>query len=190
MQTTLGKFLMIACAAVVLSGYHLMAENRDTDDATLAAGPNTDHDANRALGHSTDAAPNISDGLAKAIADEAESRATKAILVAVSAKAAATPKPAPAPHKGIQPIQGSESIPFSNLSHSQLSDCSTLGVIELHHTGSLKDALIVLRNEAHRISNLLLPIKGSRTSSKEAGLDEISFEAQMMRCPTSLARGN
>jgi hypothetical protein len=191
MQTTYGKFLAIACAATALSGCQLLLDNRDKGNAAVVVVPTADWDAMRTAGLREQVAAEISDGLAVAIADEVEARATKAILAAEAVKAAATVKPEPAPQKGIQPIKGSESIPFSNRTNSQLGGCSTLGVIELHHTGSLEDALIVLRNETYRMnSNLLVPIKASRTPSKGAGSNEIRIEARMMRCPIKLARGN
>ena len=191
MHKTYGKFLAIACAATVLSSCQLLLDNRDKGNATVVVVPTADWDAMRAASLREEAAAEISDGLAVAIVDEVEARATKAILAAQSAKAAATAKPEPAPEKGIQPIKGSESIPFSNRTNSQLGGCSTLGVIELHHTGTLEDALIVLRNETYRMnSNLLVPIKASKTPSKGAHSHEIRIEARMMRCPIKLARGN
>ena len=191
MQTTYGKYLAIACAATALSGCQLLLDNRDKGNAAVVVVPTADWDAMRAAGLGEQAAAEIGNGLAVAIADELEARATNAILAAEAARAATTAKPELAPQKGIQPIKGSESIPFSNRTNSQLGGCSTLGVIELHHIGSLKDALIVLRNETHRMnSNLLVPIKASRTPSKGAGSDEIRIEARMMRCPIKLARGN
>ena len=191
MHKTYGKFLAIACAATVLSSCQLLLDNRDKGNATVVVVPTADWDAMRAASLREQAAAEISDGLAVAIVDEVEARATKAILAAQSAKAAATAKPEPAPEKGIQPIKGSESIPFSNRTNSQLGGCSTLGVIELHHTGTLEDALIVLRNETYRMnSNLLVPIKASKTPSKGAHSHEIRIEARMMRCPIKLARGN
>ena len=183
--------MAIACAATSLSGYQIMLENRDVGNAAMTVVPGPHGDAAWAGGLREQAAAEISDRLAVGIADKVEALATEAILVEEAANAAAIIKLEPTPQKGIQPIKGSESIPFSNQNNSQLRGCSTLGVIELHHAGSLEDALIVLRNETHRMkSNLLLPIKASRTKSKEAGFEEISFKAQMMRCPISPARGN
>jgi hypothetical protein len=191
MQRTYSKFLAIPLVATALTGCQLLLDNRDKGNAAVVVVPAADWDAMRAAGLREQAAAEISAGLAVAIADEVEARATKAIIAAEAAKAAATANPAPVPQKGIQPIKGSESIPFSNRTNSQLGGCSILGVIELHHTGTLEDALIVLRNETYRMnSNLLVPIKASRTPSKGAVNNEIRIEARMMRCPIKLVRGN
>ena len=183
--------MVIAFAATSLSGYQLLLENRDISNAVVVAAPIQDWYATGAASFRGHATTEISNGLDVTIANEVEARTSEAIFAAEAANTAATIKLQSTPQKGIQPIKGSESIPFSNQNNNQLSGCSTLGMIELHHTGSLEDALIVLRNETHRMnSNLLLPIKVSRTTSEEAGLEDISFKAQMMRCPISLARGN
>ena len=191
MLTTYGKFIAIACAATSLSGHELLLENRDIGNAAVVAVPTPDWYAVGAAGSREQADTEISNGLVAAIADKFGALTTKAIAAAEATNVAATIKLGSTPQKGIQPIKGSESIPFSSQNNGQLSGCSTLGVIELHHTGSLEDALIVLRNETHRMnSNLLLPIKASKTTSEEAGLEEINFKAQMMLCPISLSRGN
>ena len=190
MQTTYGKCLAIACTAITLSGCQLMLANHEEGDASLALVPTADWGAMRASGLGMRAATEISDGLDASITGGAFAPATKVMLVADPTNPSATSKPSSDSHKGILPIKGSESILFSNQNNHRLDGCSTLGVIELHHTGNFDDALIVLRNETYRLnSNLLVPIKASRSGFKGAGSPEIRIEAQMMRCPFELAYG-
>ena len=174
----------------VLSGYALMLDNLGKANATSVVFPAADEGMTHLADLGEHAPTEISGKLTVAAADKVEVHSTKNIPLAEGVKLAATSKPVPLPTKGIQPIKGSESILLSNLINRQLSGCKTFGVIELHHTGSDEDALIVLRNETYRMNgNLLLPIKASKTASNGAGSNEIKIEAQMMRCPSKLARG-
>mgnify|MGYP003338876237 CR=1 FL=1 len=125
-----------------------------------------------------------------AIADQTERVTTEAIKAAEGFGAPVTPLPLATLKTGIQPIKGSESIPFSNRTNSQLEGCSTLGVIELHHTGKLEDAMIVLRNETYRRNgNFLMKIKASTDPSNIPEAKEIRIEAQMIRCHIKRAHG-
>ena len=191
MQATYVKFLAIACAAAVLSGYQLLHKNSDKGNAAVVVSPTASHDALRSADLRTDSVTKISHGFSTNIAHEVETRAIKTILAADSALATTTPQSGMVPQNGIQPIKGSESILFSNMTNRLLGGCSTLGVIELHHTGSYEDALIVLRNETYRMnSNWLVPIKASKTSPNRGDSHEIMIKAQMMRCPFKLASSN
>ena len=51
-----------------------------------------------------------------------------------------------------QALPGSETISFANLSDAYLAGCRTLGIVEVHHYGSYEEALILMRNQAHQLS--------------------------------------
>ena len=54
----------------------------------------------------------------------------------------------------------------------------------------MEDALIILKNEAHRLNtNILVPVSMQQTQTT-AYAPSIQIEARMMRCPVKLARGN
>ena len=179
MQKASGKILALACAVTVLSSYQLPLGNLDKAGET------------HAVGLHGNAPAKITDGLSMTYANQFAAPASTAILTTEATIAEATSKPVSASHSGIQPIKGSEAILFSNTTHRPLSGCSMLGVIELHHTGSYEDALVVLRNETYRMkSNWLVPIKASKTSPNRGDSHEIMIEAQMMRCPFKLASSN
>ena len=87
-------------------------------------------------------------------------------------------------------VKGSNSIQFSNRTDSSLAGCSAIGAIEIRHKGTMDDAVIILKNEAHRLNtNVLVPISMEQ-SKTSAYAPEIQIEARMMRCPLKLARGN
>ena len=90
-----------------------------------------------------------------------------------------------------KPIDGSQIIQFSNRANSQLAGCSSIGVIEVLHTGTIGDALIILKNEAYRLNtNILVPLMMNQTDADPIASPNIQIEAQMMKCPLKLARGN
>ena len=90
----------------------------------------------------------------------------------------------------IIPIEGSNLIQFSNRTDSYLAGCSTIGIIEVIHEGTMNEALVVLKNEAHRLnSNVLVPYKMKQTGTNEIVFAEIQIEARMMKCPLKIAQG-
>ncbi|MDC1382768.1 hypothetical protein N8500_04725 [Candidatus Puniceispirillum sp.] len=90
----------------------------------------------------------------------------------------------------IVPVEGSRLIQFSNRTDSNLAGCSAIGAIEIRHKGTMDDAVIILKNEAHRLSsNILVPVLMEQ-SETNAYASSIQIEARMMKCPLKLARGN
>jgi hypothetical protein len=88
-------------------------------------------------------------------------------------------------------IAGTQSIQFSNRTNSQLAGCSSIGIIEVLHNGTINDALIILKNEAYRLNtNILVPLTMNQTDDDTISSPNIQIEARMMRCPLKLARGN
>jgi hypothetical protein len=88
-------------------------------------------------------------------------------------------------------IAEAQSIQFSNRTNSQLAGCSIIGIIEVLHTGTIKDALIILKNEAYRLNtNILVPLTMNQTDDDPTASQNIQIEARMMKCPLKLARGN
>ena len=88
-------------------------------------------------------------------------------------------------------IAGAQSIQFSNRTNSQLAGCSSIGIIEVLHNGTINDALIILKNEAYRLNtNILVPLTMNQTDDDTISSPNIQIEARMMRCPLKLARGN
>ena len=97
----------------------------------------------------------------------------------------------PAKRPAPTPIDGSQIIQFSNRTNSQLAGCSSIGIIEVLHTGTIGDALIVLKNEAYRLNtNILVPLMMNQTAADPIASANIQIEARMMKCPLKLARGN
>jgi hypothetical protein len=89
------------------------------------------------------------------------------------------------------PIVGSQAIQFSNRANSQLAGCSSTGIIEVFHTGTVEEAVIILKNQAYRLNtNILVPLSMYQNDADPVALPNIEIEAQMMKCPVKLARGN
>ena len=90
----------------------------------------------------------------------------------------------------IVPIEGSDLIQFSNRTDSYLAGCSTIGIIEVIHKGTMNEALIVMKNEAHRLNtNVLVPYAMKQTGTEDIILAKIQIEARMMKCPLKLPQG-
>ena len=88
------------------------------------------------------------------------------------------------------PIEGSNTIQFSNRTDSYLAGCSTIGIIEVIHKGTMNEALIVMKNEAHRLNtNVLVPYAMKQTGTDDIVLAKIQIEARMMKCPLKLPQG-
>jgi hypothetical protein len=122
----------------------------------------------------------------KAILQEAEATAQR-IRETAKKNAVATVKHL----KQQAEIAGAQSIQFSNRTNSQLAGCRSIGIIEVLHTGSIDDALIILKNEAYRLdTNILVPLTMNQTDEDPIASPNIQIEARMMKCPLKLARGN
>ena len=90
----------------------------------------------------------------------------------------------------IIPIEGSHLIQFSNRTDSNLAGCSTIGIIEVIHEGTMDEAIVVLKNEAHRLNtNVLVPYAMEQTATNDILLATIQIEARMMKCPLQLPQG-
>ena len=90
----------------------------------------------------------------------------------------------------IIPIEGSNLIQFSNRTDSNLAGCSTIGMIEVIHKGTMDEALVVLRNEAYRLNtNVLVPYAMEQQQTDDIVFAKIQIEARMMKCPLQLPQG-
>ena len=90
----------------------------------------------------------------------------------------------------IVPIEGSNLIQFSNRTDSYLAGCSTIGIIEVIHKGTMNEALIVMKNEAHRLNtNVLVPYAMKQSGTDDIVFAKIQIEARMMKCPFKLPQG-
>jgi hypothetical protein len=188
------RFLNIAAIAVIgmmTSSCQLLIDNRKTGKRSVVVVPTDEWDALRGQQMRPDIANDIVKEMAADFADEL--RSTQSVN-ALTTPAVDTPteeivmqakRPAPTP------IDGSQIIQFSNRTNSQLAGCSSIGIIEVHHTGSIDDALIILKNEAYRLNtNILVPLTMNQTDTDPIASPNIQIEARMMKCPLKLARGN
>jgi len=188
------RFLTIAAIAVIgmtTTSCQLLIDNRKTGKTSVVVVPTDEWDTLRGQQIRPDVARDIAKEMAISIADELRSNK--------SAIAATTPvidTPAeeivmPANHSAPSPIDGSQIIQFSNRTNSQLAGCSSIGIIEVLHSGTIDDALIVLKNEAYRLNtNILVPLSMNQTDADPVASPNIKIEARMMKCPLKLARGN
>ena len=163
------RFLTIAAVAFIgmmTTSCQLLLDNRKSGKTSVVVVPTDEWDTLRAQ--------QMRPGIARDIAKE------MAASIAVPAK-----RPAPTP------IDGSQIIQFSNHTNSQLAGCSSIGIIEVLHTGTIDDALIILKNEAYRVNtNILVPLTINQTDADPIASPNIQIEARMMKCPLKLARGN
>ena len=96
----------------------------------------------------------------------------------------------PVERQPIIPIEGSDLIQFSNRTDSNLAGCSTIGIIEVIHKGTMEEAIVVLKNEAHRLNtNVLVPYAMEQTGTDDVVFAKIQIEARMMKCPLKLPQG-
>ena len=90
----------------------------------------------------------------------------------------------------IIPIEGSNLIQFSNRTDSNLAGCSTIGILEVIHKGTMDEALVVLRNEAYRLNtNVLVPYAMEQQETDNLVFAKIQIQARMMKCPLKLPQG-
>jgi hypothetical protein len=188
------RLLTIAAIAVIgltTASCQLLIDNRKTGKTSVVVVPTDEWDTLRGQQMRPDIASDIAEEMAVSIADELRS--------GQSANAATTPAVdrsteeviMPAKHSAPTPIDGSQIIQFSNRTNSQLAGCSSIGIIEVLHKGTIDDAFIILKNEAYRLNtNILVPLSMNQTDADPIASPNIQIEARMMKCPLKLARGN
>ena len=181
------RFLNIAAIAVIgmmTSSCQLLIDNRKAGKTSVVVVPTDEWDALRGQQMRPDIANDIAKEMATSFADEL--RSTQ-FATATSTEEVIMPIKRPAP----TPIDGSQIIQFSNHTNSQLAGCSSIGIIEVLHTGTIDDALTILKNEAYRLNtNILVPLTMNQTDEDPIASPNIQIEARMMKCPLKLARGN
>ena len=183
------RFLTFAAIAVIgmmTTSCQLLFDNRKTGKTSVVVVPTDEWDALRGQQMRPDITRDIAKEMAASIADELQS--------AQSTAAATTPAEeiiTPVKRPVRKPIDGSQMIQFSNRAKSQLAGCSSIGIIEVLHNGTIDDALIILKNEAYRLNtNILVPLTMNQTDADPIASPNIQIEAQMMKCPLKLAQGN
>ena len=183
------RFFTIAAIAVIglmTSNCQLLIDNRKTGKTSVVVVPTDEWDAIRGEQMRQDITRDIAREMAAGIADELKSAQSNTVAVTP-----AEPMITPVKHPKPKPIKGSQIIQFSNRSNSQLAGCSSIGIIEVLHTGTIDDALIILKNEAYRLNtNILVPLTMNQTNADPIASPNIQIEARMMKCPLKLAQGN
>ena len=163
------RFLTIAAIAFIgmmTTSCQMLIDNRKTGKTSVVVVPTDEWDALRGQQMRPAIVRDIAKKMAASIAGPAK-------------------RPAPTP------IDGSQIIQFSNHTNSQLAGCSSIGIVEVLHTGTIDDALIILKNEAYRLNtNILVPMTINQTDADPIASPNIQIEARMMKCPLKLARGN
>ena len=176
----------IAVIAITTTSCQLLIDNRETGKTSVVVVPTDEWDALRGQQMRPNIARDIAKEMATEIADELRS-AQSAVAATAPAEEAIMPAKRPSP----TPVEGSQIIQFSNRTNSQLAGCSSIGIIEVLHTGTIDDALIILKNEAYRVNtNILVPLSINQTDADPIASANIQIEARMMKCPLKLARGN
>jgi len=160
----------------------LLIDNRQTGKASVVVVPTDEWDKLRGQQMRTD----IARDMATSIVDELLTKRA-AIGAAIPAEDIIAPINRPSPIA----VDGSQTIQFSNRTNSQLAGCSSIGIIEVRHTGTMDNALIILKNEAYRLNtNILVPLTINQADADHTASANIKIEARMMKCPLKLARGN
>ena len=180
------NIVAITFIGIVTTSCQLLIDNRKTGKTSVVVVPTEEWDALRGQQMRPDIARVIAKEMAAGIVDELQS-VQSANAATMPAEEIITPVKRPAP----KPIDGSQIIQFSNRTNSQLAGCSDIGIIEVLHTGTIDDALVILKNEAYRLNtNILVPLTMSQTDADPIASANIQIEARMMKCPLKLARGN
>ena len=172
----------VATISLMTAGCQLLIDNRQTGKASVVVVPTDEWDKLRGQQMQT----GIARDMATSIVDE--------LLTKQAAIGAATPAEdiiAPINRPSPIVIDGSQAIQFSNRTNSQLAGCSSIGIIEVRHAGTMDNALIILKNEAYRLNtNILVPLTINQADADHTASPNIKIEARMMKCPLKLARGN
>ena len=172
----------VATISLMTAGCQLLIDNRQTGKASVVVVPTDEWDKLRGQQMQT----GIARDMATSIVDE--------LLTKQAAIGAATPAEdiiAPINRPSPIAVDGSQTIQFSNHTNSQLAGCSSIGIIEVRHAGTMDNALIILKNEAYRLNtNILVPLTINQADADHTASPNIKIEARMMKCPLKLARGN
>jgi hypothetical protein len=188
------RFLTIAAIAVIgmtTASCQLLIDNRKTGKTSVVVVPTDEWDTLRGQQMRPDIARDIAKEMAAGITDELRSTQSATTAATPADDTAAEEITMPAKRPAPSPIDGSQIIQFSNRTNRQLAGCSSIGIIEVLHTGIIDDALIILKNEAYRLNtNILVPVTMNQTDADPIASPNIQIEAQMMKCPLKLARGN
>jgi len=179
------KLLTMTAIAIISSmtaGCQLLIDNRKTGKASVVVVPTDQWDALRSQQIKLDATRDLTNEIATGLIDEL--RKNKLMVGGETAND-------PVRKNVAMPIGGSQNIQFSNRTNSQLAGCSTIGIIEVLHTGTIDDAMVILKNEAYRLNtNILVPLAMKQRDLDIVASANIEIEARMMKCPLKLARGN
>ena len=171
----------ITIIGYMTAGCQLLIDNRKNGKASVVVVPTDEWDALR----SEQVKADVAHDLANALIDEFNNKHFMAVKNNANDQAVAVNK------NTATPIDGTQNIQFSNRTNSQLAGCSTIGIIEVKHTGKMDDAIIILKNEAYRLNtNILVPITMTQSDLNTFASANIEIEARMMKCPLKLARGN
>jgi hypothetical protein len=188
------RFLTIAAIAVIgimTTSCQLLIDNRKTGKTSVVVVPTEEWDVLRGQQMRPDITRDIAKEMAVSIADELRPTQSAIALTTPVVETATEEIVMPVKRPVPTPIDGSQVIQFSNRTNSQLAGCSSIGIIEVLHTGTIGDALIILKNEAHRLNtNILVPLTMNQTDADPGASPNIQIEARMMKCPLKLARGN
>ena len=186
MRRKINIIAVVVTIGLLSSGCQLLIDNRKDGKSAVVVVSSDEWDSVRNQKLQSDFEADASKLLAVSIVDEMLARQA---ITDTSANENSN-----SPRKGksaIEPFSGSQKIKFSNYTNSQLAGCSVIGVIEVLHTGSVGDAVTILKNEAHRVNaNILVPVKMRQVTTKTEHSSNIKMEARMMKCPLKLARGN
>ena len=183
------RFLTVPAIAVIgmmTTSCQLLIDNRETGETPVVVVPTDEWDALRGQQMRPDITRDIAKEMAAEIVNELQSaQFTTAATTPTEEIIKPVKRPAPTP------IDGSQIIQFSNRVNSQLAGCSSIGIIEVLHTGTIDDALIILKNEAYRLNtNILVPLTMKQTDADPIASPNIQIEARMMKCPLKLAQGD
>ena len=88
------------------------------------------------------------------------------------------------------PLPGSELISFTNNADAYLAGCRSLGIVEVHHYGTDDEALILMRNEAVKLSaTAIVPLDFYQDKSQTREMNEkLSFmKGRVVTCPDNPA---
>jgi hypothetical protein len=188
------RFLTIAAIALIsmtTTSCQLLIDNRKTGKTSVVVVPTDEWDTLRGQQMRPDIARDIAKEMAVSIADELRSTQSANSVTAPAVDTPAEEIIMSTKHPAPTPIEGSQIIQFSNRTNSQLAGCSSIGIIEVLHSGTIDDAVIILKNEAYRLNtNILVPLSMNQTDADPVASPNIQIEARMMKCPLKLARGN
>lgn len=179
------SIIAIALIGSMTTGCQLLIDNRKTGTASVVVVPTDEWDALRSQQINSDVARGLAAEMTAGLVDELRKNQLMVGTETANDDVVEVKKHA------ATPIDGSQKIQFSNRTNSQLAGCSTIGIIEVLHTGAMDDALVILKNEAYRLNtNILVPLTMKQSNLDIVASANIEIEARMMKCPLKLARGN